>query len=189
VITDDVPEPLPIHKMATRLWLPMLAMGAMLVMIGLILSFVEAGSVDDTESYNTWRALVPGLEFFGEALLLAGISFLLGTILASLRQGGGEVQKSVGASVKTLKMPMTAKLFIGLMVMGMMISMVQLVFYIFVATESDAATINAWLAWLGPLREAGLGILLAGIVLALATIANVLGFQSSRITELIKEGR
>lgn len=189
VITDDVPEPLLIHNMATKLWLPMLAMGAMFLVLGLILSFVEAGAIDDTDSYNTWRALVPGIEFFGEALLLGGISFLLGSILASLRQGGGEVQASLGASVKTLKMPMTAKLFIGLMIMGMMISVVQLVFYLFVATESDTATISAWLAWLGPLREAGLGILLAGIVLALATIATVLDFQSARITELIKEGR
>ena len=178
--------------MATKLWAPMLVMGAMLVMIGLALSFFEAGAADsgDADTFQTLRALVPGIEFFGEALLLAGISFLLGSILASLRQGGGEVQESVGAVVKTLTMPTTAKLFIGLMVMGMMVSMLQIVLYIYVATldADQLQTINAWHAWLGPLREAGLGLLLSGIVLALATIANVLGFQFHRVRELISTG-
>ena len=87
-------------------------------------------------------------------------------------------------------MPTTAKLFIGLMVMGMMVSMLQIVLYIYVATldADQLQTINAWHAWLGPLREAGLGLLLSGIVLALATIANVLGFQFHRVRELISTG-
>jgi hypothetical protein len=195
-ITRTAPAPLPIHRMALKLWAPMLVMGVMLVMIGVILSIVEAAAADSTDpgTFQTLRALVPGIEFFGEALLLAGISFLLASILASLRQGGGEVQESVGAGVKTLLMPLTAKLFLALMVMGMMVSMLQLVLYIVVATLDSATaaelqTINAWHAWLGPLREAGLGLLLSGIVLALVTIGTVLGFQFHRIRELIATGR
>ena len=191
-ITKAAPAPLPIHRMAVKLWAPMLVMGAMLVVLGLAFSFIEAtaaGSADQS-GFQTFRALAPGVEFFGEALLLAGISFLLGTILASLRQGGGEVQESVGAGVKTLLMPATAKLFIALMVMGMMVSMLQVVLYIYVATldAEKLQTINAWHAWLGPLREAGLGLLLSGIVLALVAIGTVLGFQFHRIRELITDG-
>ena len=171
----------------------MLVMGVMLVAIGLVLSFFEAvaADTDDQAAFQTLRALVLGIEFFGEALLLAGISFLLGSILASLRQGGGEVQESVGASVKTLLMPLTAKLFIALMAMGMMVSMLQVALYIYVATldAGQLQTINAWHAWLGPLREAGLGMLLSGIVLALVTIGTVLGFQFHRVRELITTGR
>lgn len=183
--------PLLVHGMSFALWAPMLLMGFMGVAIGLILSFFEAGAANsgDTGAFNALRALVPGILFFGEALLLAGISFLLGSILGSIRQGGGEVQESAGVSVKTLKMPMTAKLFVALMVMGMMVGMLQLALYIYVATLDNAKTIDVWLTWLGPLREAGLGILLSGIVLALGTIGKVLGFQFSRIQEIIGTGR
>lgn len=191
-VTGNAPGLLPIQRMAVRLWAPMLVMGAMLLVAGLVLSFVEAGAAGSNEgTFQTLRALVPGIEFFGEALLLAGISFLLGSILASLRQGGGEVQESVGVGVKTLNMPTTAKLFIGLMVLGIMVSMLHVVLYIYVASlgASEVQTIDAWLAWLGPLREAGLGLLLSGIVLALVTIGHVLGYQFYRIRELITEGK
>jgi hypothetical protein len=43
--------------------------------------------------------------------------------------------------------------------------------------------------WLGPLREFGLGLLLAGIVLALATIARALDFQTARIVQIITRGQ
>ena len=36
----NTPEPLPIHKMAERAWAPMLAMGPMLVVAGLVLSLI-----------------------------------------------------------------------------------------------------------------------------------------------------
>jgi hypothetical protein len=39
------------------------------------------------------------------------------------------------------------------------------------------------------LRELGLGLMLAGITLALATIANVLGFQFWRIRDIVKTGK
>ena len=188
-ITQKAPPALPIHRMAYALWAPMLIMGAMLVAIGLVVSFFEAASDSGSDTFLTLRALVPGIEFLGEGLLLAGISFLLGSILGSLRQGGGEVQESLGVGVKTLSMPLTAKLFVALMVIGVMVEMVQFGLYVYVSTLSDVSTINAYLTWLGPLREAGLGLLLSGIVLALGTIGNILGFQFYRIRELITTGQ
>ncbi len=93
-------------------------------------------------------------------------------------------------------MPLIAKLFVGLMMMGLMLSMVQFGFYVFVAakaatlTAGEEQTISAFFAWLGPLREVSLGLILSGIVLALATIGTkVLPFQFWRIQELIRNGK
>ena len=88
-----------------------------------------------------------------------------------------------------MRMPLTAKLFVVLMMLGVMVEMVQFGLYIYVARFDDVATINTYLTRLGPLREAGLGLLLSGIVLALGTIGTVLGFQFYRIRELITTGR
>jgi hypothetical protein len=177
-----VPQPLPIHTMAKRMWAPMLIMGYMAVIVGLLTSFAWA----DDPSSVALASWTQGLQFLGEGLLLAGISFLLGTILASLREGGGEVQEAPGLTVKTLKMPGTAKAFVALMGLGVMISVAQFVLYLVVAAGGPGPAV--WFAWLGPLREAGLGILLSGVVLVLVTIGNVLGFQFSRITEIITTG-
>ena len=184
IATAAVPPPLPIHRIARVLWLPMLVMGAMAVAAGLVLSLVQVGT-EDAGDFTRLSAYVQGLQFMGEGLVLSGISFLLGTILASLRTGGGEVQEALGVTVKTLKMPLSAKIFVALMAMGMMLSIVQFVLYIVAA---DASSPAAWFAWLGPLRELALGLLLAGIVLSLYTIGTVLGFQFGRIRELIVEG-
>jgi hypothetical protein len=167
----------------------MLAMGAMAVGAGFVLSLFWAGDVADRPSSAIdLAAWTQGLQFLGEAFLLGAISFLLGTILGSLREGGGEVQESVGVTVKTLKMPLSAKLFIGLMAMGMMVAMAQFVLYIVATTVSGESSIAAWFAWLGPTREIGLGLLLSGIVLALYTIGTVLGFQFDRIKTIIRTG-
>lgn len=188
--TAGAPRPLLIHRMAQLLWAPMLAMGAMLVYAGLALSFVAAGNVaSDPAAANSQRAWVQGLQFLGEGALLSGISFLLGTILGAIRTGGGEVQESLGMAVTTLRMPTMAKLFVGLMMAGLMVEVAQFVGYAYVATVPASAEYGIFSAWLGPLREFGLGLLLSGIVLALATIAKALGFQFARITEIITSGR
>jgi len=168
----------------------MLAMGVMAVLAGFVLSLVQTRNIGTDPALATSQAAwVQGLQFLGEGFLLAGISFLLGTILGSLRKGGGEVQESVDVGVKTLDMPLTAKLFVGLMALGLMVEVFQFIAYAVVATFDDPARIATYFTWLGPVREAGLGILLSGIVLALATIAKALGFQSWRLAEIVRTGR
>lgn len=186
-VTKNAPAPLPIHKMARTMWFPMIVMGPMLVAAGVVTSFVWANNIG-TQTGLGASAWTQGLQFLGEGLVLAGISFLLGSILGSLREGGGDVQQSLGLSVTTLKMPATAKAFVALMATGLMIAMVQFGLYLYTLTFDTASEVAVWWAWLGPFRELGLALLLAGIVLALATIANVLGFQFSRIRSIVATG-
>lgn len=187
--TATAPKTLFIHRMASALWAPMLAMGAMLVFGGLALSFFAAGNVGvDPSLARSQRAWVQGLQFLGEGALLSGISFLLGTILGAIRAGGGEIQEGLGLTVHTLRMPWTAKAFVALMAAGLMVEMAQFAGYAYIANVGDATVFATFSTWLGPLREFGLGLLLSGIVLALATIARALGFQFSRLTQIITTG-
>lgn len=200
-----------IHTMANWMWLPMLMMGVMAIAVAIGLGIAQAKVASDLgeqftalrkANVETLKPLTAGFLFLGEALLLSGISFLLGTILGALRWGGGEAQESVGAPVKTLKMPWSAWVFIGLMMMGLMAELVAFGTLAFVAGQEHAAWIGAsspdaagnvaalnratvYAAWANPLREVALGVILTGIAFALYTISNVLGFQFSRIRELI----
>ena len=189
IVTREPPELLPIHRMARLMWRPMLAMGAMALTTGLVSSVVWAGQTPATESAREAAAFTQGIEFLGEALLLSGIAFLLGTILAGLREGGGEVQSSLGLPVTTLKMPVTAKAFVVLMAMGLMAGIAQFVGYLFaIGAAGETASFSSWMNWLGPFRELSLGLILAGIVLALVTIGNVLAFQFDRVKSIIRTG-
>lgn len=184
--TEVAPAPLRIHRMAQLAWLPMLAMGAMAIVVGLILGLVGADAEAGSVTARQLSAWTQGTMFLGEGLLLSGISFLLGTILAGLRAAGGEVQQSLGLPVHTLRMPASAKAFIALMATGMMLAIGQFVLYgVAASSASEPTTFVAWSTWLGPLRETALGILLAGIVLALFTISRVLGFQFARIRDIV----
>ena len=200
-----------IHTMANWMWLPMILMGIMAVGTSVGLGIAQAKVASDLgdqftavskANFETLKPLTAGFLFLGEAFLLSGISFLLATILGALRSGGGEVQESVGAPVKTLKMPWSAWAFLGLMMSGLILELVAFGTLAFVAAQAHSAWIGAtgitepgniaalnraatYAAWANPLREAALGVLLTGIVFALYTISNVLGFQFSRIRELI----
>jgi hypothetical protein len=175
--------------MARFMWLPSLAMGAMLVPAGFITSLFQAGEArSDPSTAADLGAWTQGLQFLGEAFLLSGIAFILGTILGSLRAGGGEVQHSLGVRVKTLKVPIAVWVFLALMMMGLMVGIAQFIGYIVLTTVDNPQSFAAISAWLGPFRELALGLILSGIVLALATIGKVLGFQFSRIREIIATG-
>lgn len=180
--TNAAPGALPIHRMARTMWAPMLVMGVMALVAGFFTSLTWAA--DPGTDISAWTQ---GLQFLGEGLILGGISFLLGSILAALREGGGAVQQSLGIPVHTLKMPGTAKAFVALMASGVMIAIAQFVLYLWTTTQS-AQVVAVNFAWLGPFRELSLGLLLAGIVLALATIGNALGFQYERIRQICTTG-
>ena len=189
-VTDDPPKLLPIHRLARLMWRPSLVMGAMVLVVGLISSFFWADETVGTESFRQAGAWTQGVIFLGEAFLLSGIAFLLGTILAGLREGGGEVQQSLGLPVTTLKMPGTAKAFVVLMMMGMMLGIAQFIGYLVtLGFADDTASFSTWLNVLGPLRELALGLILAGIVLALVSIGNVLRFQFNRVTTIVRTGQ
>lgn len=185
--TQIAPGALPPHLMARLLWAPMVAMGPVLVGAGFVLSIVQAHRTGSPHTSQTLGAWVQGTQFLGEGFILAGISFLLGTILGSLRAGGGEVQESLGLAVKTLKMPKSGIAFIALMALGLMTAVAQFALYLVAAYADVNQTV--WFGFLGPLREVALGTLLLGIVLALYTIGTVLGFQFHRIREIIATGR
>lgn len=190
IVTVAPPPPLFIHQMARTMWLPMLLMGVMALYAGLVLAYVAAGAqTTDPALARSVKAWVQGTQFLGEGFLLSAISFFLGTILGAIRAGGGEVQHTLGAQIRTLVMPTTAKAFVALMMLGLMIEVAQFVAYAYVASLTDAAAIAASSAFLGPFREFGLGILLSGIVLALATIAKALDFQFARVVDLVRTGR
>jgi hypothetical protein len=185
-VTREAPTELPIHKMARTMWAPMLAMGMMALLAGTATAFSWSSNVGVDAIAATQSAMwAQGLQFLGEAFLLSGISFLLGSILGQLRRGGGEVQHQLGLPVVTLKMPATAKTFVVLMMLGLMAGITQFVLYVVGTTITDPTQIAVAGAWLGPLRELSLGLLLSGIVLALATIANVLGFQFNRLNGVV----
>jgi hypothetical protein len=189
-VTTDPPQLLPIHRLARFMWRPSLVMGAMALTAGLISSIVWANETPGTESFRQAAAFTQGIEFLGETFLLTGIAFLLGTILAGLREGGGEVQSSLRLPVTTLKMPATAKAFVVLMMMGMMAGVAQFVAYLVaLSVADDPASFSSWANWLGPFRELALGLILAGIVLALVTIGNILRFQFDRVTSIIRTGK
>lgn len=90
--------------------------------------------------------------------------------------------------MKTLRMPASGKAFVGLMMLGLMVEVAQFVGYLVLTGVDNPQSAASIAAWLGPFREAGLGLILSGIVLALATIAKALGFQFSRIREIVAKG-
>jgi hypothetical protein len=185
-ITARAPKPLWIHRLAERMWTPLVLMGPMVVAGGLALSVVQANKAVGTGTFSHLGAASAAAALLGEALMLAGISFLLGTILSALRRGGGEVQEESGVPVQTLKVPYTVWAFVGLMAVGLMGAMATAALFLVTTGSGNYAS---WSAWLPEAGLFSLGTLLSGIVLALYSIGDVLGFQFSRIRDLITIGR
>lgn len=217
------------QSMAGKMWAPFIAMGFMIVVAALIIGIVNAGMAAEyfasskavreaaeagsqlatqnafIESTKVW---LPAFKFLGLGMLLGGVTFLLATILGSLRTGGGGVQQALGTEVRILKPPMTARLFPMFMMMGIMILIAALVVAIMVAGMSSGywnhsiaselnpagegsvllvmlANISAAKLWLEPLKFVGMAFLFTSIGLALATIVRVLRWQSNRLWEML----
>ena len=162
------------QSMASKMWAPFLIMGFMVVVVTFIVGIVNAGIAGSyfefsklareaattgqdlatqkayLESVKIW---LPALKFLGIGMLLGGVTFLLATILGSLRTGGGRVQEALGAEVRIMKPPMTAKMFPMFMMMGMMILIVGLIVAIVTATLSYGYWNHSIAAELNPALE------------------------------------
>lgn len=145
------------QAMASKMWIPFIAMGFMVVMAAFIFGLANSsitsdyfqaskevreaavtGSVLATQKsfMESTKAWLPSFKFLGMGMILGGVTFLLATILGALRTGGARVQEAVGVPVKVIAPPMTAKLFPMFMMMGMMVLMASLVIGIVLAVVS-----------------------------------------------------
>jgi len=171
----------------------------------------NGGIVSDRAFYEAVsNGLLPPLLFLGLGFLLSGVTFLLATILGALRDGGRDIQRAVGGDSIDFVKPITGKLFPPVMMMGLMVLIGGLGVGIVVAVDqssywlhasalvasgprtaglaSDLSTIQSLHAWLQPLDFLGMGLILSGIVLALATIVKALRFQAGRVVQLAQGG-
>ncbi len=128
--------------MARRMWLPVFAMGAMVLFAALAIGAVQSsfsadlygvdkatreaatvsGSLLDKQQFVEMTGIwLPQLQLLGMGLLFGGITFLLATILGNLRLYGGLVQERSGRRVLALKPPWSAQMFPMLMMLGVMV--------------------------------------------------------------------
>ncbi len=178
------------------LWAPMLGMALMAFPLGLLLAAVRAGVLQEGNDPTTVAALGqfgPAVMFIGFASVFAAVSFAIARILGTLRQGGGSVQEAAGRTVQSLRMPLTAKAFIALMIMAMMLLVGAIVAHFIVGAAilggdaSALASAEPWAIRLEAVRRIGVVLYLVSITLGLASIAEVLRFQALRLRELPSE--
>jgi hypothetical protein len=185
------------QRLGRRLWLPMLLMGLMAFPVGLVLGFLQADEIADGGSAVTiqqLRHIGAGVMFIGFASVFAAISFAIARILGEFRQGGGDVQEAAGRTVQTLRMPLTAKLFLGAMAVAMTTVLTAVVLhFVFAAdianTPASLEDSEQRFIVLEGIRRIGVAIYLIAITLGLGTIIHVLRFQSIRIRQLVSEPR
>jgi len=200
------------QTMGHYLWGPMALMGLMLVGTAFALAIARSQlSVDLSEEFTPLRKanfetlgqLIPGFMFLGFAFIFSGISFAIARILGVFRTGGGLVQEAAGKGIKTPVMPITAWIFLGGMMMAMMVLVFAFAGHVYAAVQAHDAWINAtgpsgadaaslgraetWGTWLEGLRRVGVGMYLASIAFGLATIIQVIRFQTLRIKELAEQ--
>lgn len=149
------------QSMASKMWMPFIGMGFMIVVAALIIGIVASANAADWFSFSkatreaaatgsplalekafveSTKAWLPAFKFLGVGMILGGVTFLLATILGALRTGGGRVQEALGVSVHLVKPPMTATIFPMFMMMGMMLLMAALA----VAIVDASLTYDYW---------------------------------------------
>jgi len=183
------------QTMGNRLWAPMFIMAVMAFPVALILSWIraatiaDASGVADLEDAARLGHLVAAFGFIGFLAIFASISFAIARILGRFRKGGGEIQESVGNVVHTLKMPVTAKIFMAFMMMGMMTILVAVLLH-FVAAANvgtwELESVARWGEVLEGFRRFGVAMYLFGIAFGLGTITRVLRFQAMRVGQLAR---
>lgn len=180
------------HRAGRLLWLPMLVMALGLLGAGMAVGAVRSAKIASGEAADTIAALQhvqAGLMFLGFAAVFSAIAFAIARILGQFRSGGGEVQAAAGRSVQTLRMPLTGKIFLGLMMAAFATLAVASVLHLVIAagidpSASSLADAEERFVLLEGARRLGVAVFLLAILLGLATIVSVLRFQAARIRQL-----
>ena len=169
------------QAMASKMWIPFIAMGFMIVVVAFIYGLVNASITSDYFSASkevreaavggsdlatdkafieSTKAWLPSFKFLGMGMILGGVTFLLATILGALRTGGGRVQEALVVPVRVAKPPMSAQLFPMFMMMGMMVLVASLVIGVVLAfltydywNHSIATELNSAIAGSGLLTD------------------------------------
>jgi hypothetical protein len=183
------------QRVGRTMALPMFAMALIAFAAALAVGAVRADKISDGAAPDTIAALQhvdAGLMFIGFAAVFAAISFAIARILGQFRAGGGDVQEAAGRAVQTLRMPLTAKAFLALMMTAMMTILAAVVLhFVFAAgVENTVASLTQAedrFVVLEAVRRIGVAIYLFALTLGLATIVQVLRFQTVRIRELPAE--
>ena len=188
------------QNLGRMLWFPMWLMAAMGFGAGFVVAIIRANEVAGLNGAGVWSTettaqlqhVGAGLMFIGFAAVFAAISFTIARILGEFRKGGGELQEATGRTVKVLKMPFTAKLFIGTMAMAMMALVIASILHFVFAADVDGTAASLQDAEqrfivLEGIRRGGVVVYLLSFMLGLGTIIQVLRFQSIRIRELAGE--
>ena len=176
------------QAMASNMWIPMIAMGFMIVVVALIYGIIISTTAADYFSFSkltreaavagsdltkekafieSTKAWLPAFKFLGIGMILSGVTFLLATILGALRVGGAGVQQALGETVRMPKLPMTAQMFPMFMMMGLMVLIAALVIGIILAIISSGYWNHSIANELNPAVE---GSQLLG---ALSTISSI----------------
>lgn len=183
------------QRAGIKLWLPMLVMALMAFPAAVILGIIRADEIStggSAETIATLGHVQAGAMLIGFASVFAAISFAIARILGQFRKGGGDLQEASGRRVVTLKMPVTAKAFLATMMMAMMTlvgaAVLQFVFAADVSGTAASLELSAErFTVLEGVQRVGMATYLVAITLGLATIAQVLRFQATRVRELATE--
>lgn len=195
-VADRTPALLIPQRLGRLLWAPMLLMALMAFPIGLAIGLVRANLIAtgaDEAMIAGLAHLGPAAMFLGFASVFAAISFAIARILGVLRIGGSQVQEAAGRPVQTLRKPLIATAFIGLMAMAMMVVLAGVAGNAVVGAAilgGDTAALaqsESWAIWFEGVRRIGTATYLVAIALGLATIIEVLRFQAVRVRELASE--
>ncbi len=160
IVVPDAMLPLQVtgmQAMASKMWMPFIGMGFMIVVAALIIGVIVSVTAADYFSFSkltreaattgsdlatekafieSTRAWLPTFKFLGVGMIVGGVTFLLATILGALRVGGARVQQALGEMVRMPKPPITAQMFPIFMMMGIMILMAALIVGIVLAVIS-----------------------------------------------------
>jgi hypothetical protein len=191
-VTDQAPDAILPQKAGGKLWAPMFAMGLMGFVVAIVLAGFKTQAVadGDVQSAAALGQFTTAAMFLGFAAVFAAISFAIARILGEFRVGGGSVQESAGSTVETLKMPGSAKVFLGGMMMAMMIIVGAVILHVVLGAQINSGDASAlanaeeYSLYLEAARRFGVGLYLFAIAFGLATIISVLRFQAVRIRQI-----